>query len=85
MILIDNNEVNIFNLKSHGKCQHQQLNYRNYKNNRQHGFVSENLPEFFLKDVEDGFQRIEEIDGIDEIDVSGLQSFRVSEFEGFDV
>jgi len=38
-----------------------------------------------LKDVEDGFQRIEEIEEIDGIDVSGLQSFRVTKFQGLNV
>ena len=52
MILVNNDQVNVFYLKSYRESKHKQLHNRNNKDNRQHGFVAEYLPELFLQYVE---------------------------------
>jgi hypothetical protein len=48
MILVNNHQVDIPDFEGNGKSKYEQLDYRDDKDDREHGPVPENLPEFFL-------------------------------------
>jgi hypothetical protein len=53
MVLVHDHQVYVLDFERNGKGQDKQLNDGYHKNNGQHRLVAENLPEFFLQDVED--------------------------------
>jgi hypothetical protein len=52
IVVVNNVKIDVFNLKSNCVGQDKQLHDRNYKDDRQHHLVSENLQKLFLHYVE---------------------------------